>query len=60
MTIRHVIVDQLDRIHEVTNMYDITGNETTDVDKAESGVALINGKAWQVFSTDNVDIHTVQ
>ena len=60
MTIRHIVVDQFNRIHDVSDMYDEEGIATTNPLKAQSAIALIDGKAWQVFSLENVDIHTVQ
>ena len=59
MTPRHITVDPLGQIHEVTNMYDRFARDTHDPALAVTCVIHLTDGRWWSTETDDVPIYTV-
>lgn len=58
-SVRHITVDFLGRIFEVTNMYDRFANDTDDPALATACVVRLPDGHWVSATTDDVAIYTV-
>lgn len=59
MTPRYITIDFCGRVHEVTNLYDRFGNDTTDPRLAATCVIRLSANEWVPGDTDDVPIYTV-
>lgn len=58
-TIRRVTIDPCGNIYEVTNMFNMFGNDTEDPGLATACVVHTPDGRWHSLPTDDVPIYTV-
>jgi hypothetical protein len=59
MTLKHITIDPLGRIYEVTNLFDKKGEPTCDPQLASSCVVMLSKTEWLPQDADDVPIYTV-